>query len=49
MNVSRAIAAVVKKIGEDHPALGEHLAARVHTGTFCSYTPDPVVAVEWKF
>jgi tetratricopeptide (TPR) repeat protein len=48
VNVSRAIAAAVKKIAEEHPALGEHLAARVHTGTFCSYTPDPLVVVDWK-
>jgi hypothetical protein len=49
VNVSRAIAAAVKKIAEEHPALGEHLAARVHTGTFCSYPPDPLVVVDWKF
>src|SRR4029453_13133310 len=38
INVSRAIAAAVKRITDEHPALGEHLAATVHTGTFCSYT-----------
>jgi hypothetical protein len=46
---ARAIAAVVKNITEEHPALGEHLAARVHTGTFCSYTPDPFLTVQWQF
>jgi tetratricopeptide (TPR) repeat protein len=49
VNVSRAIAAVVKSITEEHPALGEHLAARVHTGTFCSYSPDPLLTVHWQF
>jgi tetratricopeptide (TPR) repeat protein len=49
VNVSRAIAAVVKKIAEHHPKLGEHLGARVHTGTFCSYTPDPLMMVHWSF
>ena len=49
INVSRAIAAVVKKISEEHPKLGEHLAARVRTGTFCSYTPDPLMTVQWSF
>jgi hypothetical protein len=49
INVSRAIAAVVKKITDEHPQLGEHLAARVHTGAFCSYTPDPLLTVEWTF
>ena len=48
VNVSRAIAAVLKKIAEEHPALGEHLAARVHTGTFCSYTPDAATTVDWQ-
>src|SRR5262249_14310629 len=48
INVSRAIATAVKKITEEHPALGEHLAARVHTGTFCSYAPDPVLAIDWQ-
>jgi hypothetical protein len=47
INVSRAIAAVLKRITDDHPGLGEHLAARVHTGTFCSYSPDPLT-VEWN-
>jgi hypothetical protein len=40
LNVTRAIAAVVRKVRAEHPALGEHLAATVRTGTFCSYTPD---------
>jgi tetratricopeptide (TPR) repeat protein len=47
INVSRAIATVLKRITAEHPRLGEHLAARVHTGTFCSYTPDELSAVEW--
>jgi tetratricopeptide (TPR) repeat protein len=47
INVTRAISAAIRKIADAHPALGEHLAARVHTGTFCSYSPDPLVAVEW--
>jgi hypothetical protein len=25
---------------EHHEALGRHLANAVHTGTFCSYTPE---------
>jgi tetratricopeptide (TPR) repeat protein len=49
INVSRAIAAAVKRITDEHPALGEHLAATVHTGTFCSYTPDPLLTVDWTF
>src|SRR5262249_34825056 len=49
INVSRAIAAVVRKIAEHHPKLGEHLAARLHTGTLCSYTPDPLMTIHWSF
>jgi tetratricopeptide (TPR) repeat protein len=49
INVSRAVASAVKRITDEHPTLGEHLAATVHTGTFCSYTPDPLLTVDWTF
>ncbi len=49
VNVSRTIGAVVKKISAGSPALGQHLSASVRTGYFCSYTPDPRVAVSWQF
>ncbi len=48
INVSRAIAAVMKKIAKEHPMLAEHFAARVHRGTFCSYAPDPSLTVHWE-
>jgi hypothetical protein len=47
VNVTRAIATALKRIGEHHPALGEHLAVTIHTGMFCSYTPDPRVSLRW--
>jgi hypothetical protein len=47
VNVTRAIVSVLRRIEQHHPALGEHLAATVRTGAFCSYTPDPRVRVEW--
>ncbi len=47
LNVTRAIAAALRKIASEHPALGEHLAATVRTGTFCSYAPDPRSPVRW--
>jgi tetratricopeptide (TPR) repeat protein len=47
INVSRTIAAVLRRITEEHPSLGEHLTARVHTGTFCSYDPDPFQTIRW--
>jgi hypothetical protein len=42
--VTRAITAVVRKIGAQDPVLGRHLEASIRTGAFCTYTPyDQVV------
>ncbi len=49
VNVTRTVGAVLKKIAAGNPALGQHLAATVRTGTFCSYTPDPRVPIAWTF
>lgn len=46
-SVSRAIRSALARIREQHPSLGEHLARTVHTGTFCSYTPDPRAPISW--
>jgi hypothetical protein len=43
VNVTRALGLVLKRIAEHHPALREHLAATLRTGTFCRYMPDPLV------
>ncbi len=48
LNVGRAINSVVKKIGAESLGLGQHLAAAVRTGTFCSYTPDPRLPLRWS-
>jgi tetratricopeptide (TPR) repeat protein len=48
LNVSRAISAALKRIGVQERALGEHLTATVRTGLFCSYNPDPRMAVRWE-
>jgi hypothetical protein len=48
VNVTRAISAALKRIAAHHPALGRHLAATVKTGTFCTYTPDPRLPIEWQ-
>src|SRR5262249_26290457 len=40
LNVTRAIAAVLRKIAAEHHALGVHLAATIRTGTFCCYAAD---------
>jgi tetratricopeptide (TPR) repeat protein len=49
VNVTRTIGAVLKRIAAVSPALGQHLAATVRTGYFCSYMPDPRVALVWRF
>jgi tetratricopeptide (TPR) repeat protein len=49
VNVTRTVGVALKKIAAGSPALGQHLAATVRTGTFCSYTPDPRVPIAWTF
>jgi len=48
VNVTRAIRAALDRIAENSPELGRHLTAAVHTGTFCSYRPDPLSPVSWS-
>jgi len=43
--VTQRLRSTMKRIGEHHPTLGDHLSGAVTTGTFCSYRPQP--AVEW--
>jgi tetratricopeptide (TPR) repeat protein len=40
ISVTRALRATIARLGDTDPALGEHLARAVRTGTFCSYAPD---------
>ena len=49
VNVTRAIKAVIKKIAEQSPSLALYLSTTIKTGTFCSYTPDPRIPVNWEF
>ena len=46
--VTKAIKSAIARIGEQSPALGNHLARTVRTGTFCSYVPDPRLAADWR-
>lgn len=48
LNVSRGIAAALKKIDIYHPSLATHLRATLRTGTFCIYQPDPRVPLRWR-
>jgi hypothetical protein len=45
--VTHRLRAVIRRIAQHHPGLGNHLAARVRTGTFCSYQPDPERPIVW--
>jgi tetratricopeptide (TPR) repeat protein len=45
--VTRAIRQAMARVGEHHPQLGEHLDRCVHTGTYCSYLPDPRTPTVW--
>jgi len=47
VNVTRAIAATLKKISARNPDLGRHLAETIRTGTFCAYKPDSRVPIVW--
>lgn len=44
--VTWRIRSAIKKIDKVHPALANHLAKSIKTGTFCAYTPE--VPLDWK-
>jgi hypothetical protein len=46
-NVSKRIAADIKKIRSVFPELGTHLASSIKTGIFCQYSPPP--DIYWDF
>jgi hypothetical protein len=48
VNITRAIRAALARIRAHSPALADHLDATIHTGTFCSYTPDPRAPISWR-
>lgn len=48
VSVTRAIRSALARIREHSPALGDHLQRTIHTGTFCSYTPDPRAPIDWR-
>ena len=48
VNITRAIKIALRKITEHHPALGQHLATTIKTGTYCSYTPDVRMPITWQ-
>ena len=46
-SVTRAIRQAMARIREHDPALGEHLARAIRTGTYCVYLPDPRLPAAW--
>jgi non-specific serine/threonine protein kinase len=46
--VTKCIRKAIQKIGDAIPSLGYHLAVRIKTGYFCSYSPHPDRPVAWK-
>jgi hypothetical protein len=47
LNVTRAIRSALANLARANPILGEHLSSTIHTGRYCSYTPDPRAAIDW--
>ena len=47
VRVTRAVRAAMARIEQHNPSLGEHLAATIKTGTYCSYAPDRRIAPAW--
>lgn len=44
--VTQRIRAAIRRVGEQHPALGMHLQNSVRTGNYCSYQPERPVSWE---
>ena len=44
----KAIANAIARIAEHDPDLGLFLSTTVRTGSYCRYTPDPRLPVEWS-
>jgi len=49
VNVTLSIKNVLKKIDKQHRSLALYFSTTIKTGTFCSYTPDPRLPVNWEF
>jgi len=45
--VTQSIRSAVKRIEAELPRLAARLNARVRTGLFCSYEPDPEHPIDW--
>jgi hypothetical protein len=48
VNITKAVKTALARIRAHSPALADHLDATIHTGTFCSYTPDTRAPITWR-
>lgn len=46
--MTRSLRYALARITQEYPELGRHLGSAIHTGAYCSYTPDPVVPLIWE-
>jgi hypothetical protein len=46
--VARSIRYTLDRLKRHHPKLAAHLHRSVNTGTYCSYTTDPLAPVVWQ-
>jgi non-specific serine/threonine protein kinase len=44
---TRNLRSVIQRAAAADGSLGRHLSATIKTGTYCSYSPDPRVPVDW--
>ena len=49
VNITKAIRSAIRRIAECDSALGDHLSRSVRTGTFCSYVPEEMRPITWRF
>ncbi len=46
--VARALRHALDDLATQHRPAAEHLRSSVRTGAYCSYSPDPLAAVDWS-
>ena len=46
-SVARSVHYALNQIADRHAAFAEHVRSSVHTGTYCTYRPDPLATVCW--
>ena len=46
-SVTKALRDAIDRIERQDRALGAHLRHAIHTGTMCSYEPDPRTTMTW--